>query len=134
MLRPRSQQGSALIGALFLIIVVAALGAFALNLQDNQRQEGLLQLTQHRVELAAQSGMEFWRFQLASGAACNEDEDPNLGSYPGLLEIQVETVECREFASIAGIMTVFEVEVTASHGNYGDPEFVRHTVRRTIRR
>ena len=128
------QRGSALIGALFLIVVVAALGAFAINLQSNQRQEQLLDLTQHRVELAAQSGMEAWRHWLANSAACPTSPSPiSLGNHRGLSDITVRTLTCTQIANVAD-MTVFEVEVEATHGNYGDPDFVRRTVHRTIRR
>lgn len=129
------QRGSALVAALFLIVVVGALGAFAINLQANQNQEALLDLTQHRVELAAQSAMESWRFRLANGAACSTTHHPNLGSQLGLSDIQVTTRECTPIANVAD-MSVFwvVVEATTANRNYGDPEFVRRTVRRTIRR
>jgi MSHA biogenesis protein MshP len=131
-LKQTHQRGSALIGALFLIVVVAALGAFAINLQSNQRQEELLELTQHRVELAAQSAMESRRFQLANGAACSTSP-VNLGNQLGLSGISVFIRECRQLANVAN-MSVFEVVIEATYSNYGDPEFVRRTLRRTIRR
>jgi hypothetical protein len=126
------EHGSALVGVLFLIVVVGALGAFAVDLQTNQRQEEVLELTQHRVELAAQSAMESWRFRLANGAACSVTHYPNLGNQQGLADIQVSS-RCTQIANVAG-MSVFEVEIEATYRNFGDPEFVRRTVRRTIRR
>lgn len=125
------ERGSALIGALFLIIVVGALGAFAMNLQANQQQEQVLQLLQQRVEFAARSGIEYWAFQIGSGTPCNPGNGPDIGNEAGFAGISLITT-CTAIPTGAGSTTVHSIEVLASHGNFGDPDFVQRTLRRTI--
>jgi MSHA biogenesis protein MshP len=126
-----AQSGSALIGALFLIIVVSALGAFAINLQANQRQEGMLQLLQQRVEFAARSGIEYWIYQIENSAACSSGSGPEFGNQPEFAQIRLDTV-CSAILTGAGSTTVYSIEVQASYGNFGDPDFVRRSSQRTI--
>lgn len=131
----RHQQGTALIAALFLIVVVAALGVFAVRLQTDDQQIGTLQLLEYRARAAAHAGLEYASARLANagaGAQCSDVQTASpiyLGGHPGLSGFSV-TVQCDWVDIDAG--RVFEIEATGSHGVFGAPDFARRTLTRRV--
>ncbi len=128
------QQGVALIAALFLIVVVAALGAFAVRLHTDDQQIGTLQLLEYRANAAAHAGLEYAAARLVNagaGAQCSDVQTNAiyLGGHAGLSGFNV-TVRCDWVDISAG--RVFELEATGSHGVFGAPDFARKTLTRRI--
>jgi MSHA biogenesis protein MshP len=128
----RRQRGSALIAALFLIVVVAALGAFAMHLNAMQNQTATLQLLQARAAAAAHAGLEFWSQRVYSDPGnnlpCAATNVP-ISGFPGFDGFTV-TVDCIRIAN--GSSFVYEVTATAVHGAFGDPSFVRRQATRRL--
>lgn len=122
------QRGSALFAALFLLIVVGALGAYAVRLGVNEQHAVSLQLLQVRAEAAAASGLEF-ASNRALGDICPLGVTPvNLAASPELQPFAV-SVTCTRITS--GAQRVYELSATAVMGTYGSPDFVqRASVRR----
>jgi MSHA biogenesis protein MshP len=127
------QQGSALIAALFLIVVVAALGAFAVRLQANQRQVANLQLLEYRATAAAHAGLEYWSSRVASDAlvACPAPSPDrlDLNAHAGLRGFTVD-VSCTRIDS--GMGAVYEITADAWTSAYGSPDFVRRRLTRRV--
>lgn len=127
---PSKQRGSALIAALFLIVVLAALGVFAARIGADQQQTANLQLLQYRALAAANTGLEFW-----ANRAFNNPAIPcaatnlNLNGFSGLNGFIV-TVTCVRIVSAA--QAVYEVTAVASSGAYGSLDFVRRTLTRRM--
>ena len=119
----RTERGSALIAAMFLIVVVVALGVFAARLGANQQQVASLELAQFRAIAAANAGLEFWsnRINSNSNVAC--------GATPAF-DGHALAVVCILIASAAGI--VYDITCTASRGTYGTPDFVRRSATRRV--
>jgi MSHA biogenesis protein MshP len=127
----RRDRGSALLAAMFLIVVVATLGIFAVRLQANQQQVGTLQLLQYRANAAAHAGLEYWSTRIASdpGIACST-VSINFDSYPGLRDFTV-TAGC--VAINAGTGNVYIVTADARSGApFGSPDFVRRQLVRRV--
>ena len=130
----RKEQGSALVVALFLIVVVGALGVFAVRLQTDQTQSGNLQLLRYRAVAAAQSGLEYWSHQVATNNNIACPPSPflqlNFGSTTGLNGFSV-TVSCIRIVS--GTSAVYEVTADArNNANYGSADFVHRMLKRRI--
>jgi MSHA biogenesis protein MshP len=128
------ESGSALIAALFLIVVLASLGAFAVRLGTDQRQNTNVQLLQYRALAAANSGIEFWarRVNVTNAAvSCTAPLPPSL-TFTGVpaLDGFTVTLRCNRIAS--GGQAVYEVTATAISGNFGNPDFVSRRVSRRI--
>ena len=131
-MRPRTritrQRGSALFAALFLLIVVGMLGAYAVRLGVNEQHAVSLQLLQIRAEAAAASGLEF-----ASNRAlidiCALATPVNLAASPELAPFVVG-VSCTRISS--GAQRVYELSATAATGAYGSPDFVQRTLLRRV--
>lgn len=130
------ERGSALIAALFLVIVLAALGAFAVKLGTTQQQTANLQLLQNRALAAANAGLEYWAYRVANDAVkptCAAPAPPVLNpiANPGFGDFTV-TISCTRIASDAE--WVYEVTAEAiNSAAYGSPEFVRQEVSRRIK-
>lgn len=129
---PRKNKGSALVVALFLVVVVGALGAFAVRSQGDQTQQGNLQLIRYRAAAAAQSGLEYWSYQVAanSNVLCSAAPTLNFGSTTGLNGFSV-TISCVRI--VTGTNAVYEVTAVArNNASYGSADFVQRTLTRRI--
>ena len=130
---PDCQRGSALIAALFLIVVLAALGAFAVRIGSDQLQTANLQLLQYRALAAANSGLEFWAYRASTnpGTLCIPPPAPlNFANIRGL-DGFIVTVRCTRIV-VNGADVVYEVTADASSGVYGSPDFVRRRLTRRM--
>jgi MSHA biogenesis protein MshP len=116
------QDGSALLAALFLIVLVATLGVLAVRLQANQQQITSLQLLEHRADSAAFAGLEFWAARIAANPNVLCSPEPLLlSTEPGLRGFSVTTT-CTRVST--GVGNVYTVTSDASAGTYGSPSFI----------
>jgi MSHA biogenesis protein MshP len=67
----RKQRGFALVAALFVLVVLAALGAFAVRMNMTQQYDADLDLQHVRAEAALNAGIEFAPTRLLASAATN---------------------------------------------------------------
>jgi len=82
-----------LIGALFVLVVVAALGAFAVRINMTQQHDADLDLQQLRAEAGLNSGVEYAATRLlAPGANCGNLANLNVGGYAVTFNASLGTV------------------------------------------
>jgi MSHA biogenesis protein MshP len=127
------QGGFALVAALFLIVIVAALGAFAVRISGSQQQTVNLALLTSRALAAANSGIEFGAFQAISpfGSGC-ANATFNL-TEAGLSGFTVSITCSPSTHSEGGItISVYRIDATATLGTYGQPEYVSRHVYATF--
>lgn len=126
MRRPPSatrQSGSALLAAVFLIVVVAALGVFATRLVSSQSRIARLHLLQIRGEIAARTGIEYAANRVRTNSAnCNNSQF--------VVDGFTIAVTCTSIQSDTA--NVFELTSNASSGFYGQPEFVQRSETRRV--
>jgi MSHA biogenesis protein MshP len=126
-----SQGGGALIAAIFLIVVVATLGAFAIRTGMDQQYMASLSWMEARADAAAYSGLEFASDRLSGGAtACPSPIFLPPGS-PGMNGFSI-TLQCVDLS--AGANTVYQITATAVHGNFGNSDYVRRIRTRRVSR
>ena len=123
--RSTTARGFLLPSAIFLLVILSVLGAFILNVFTAQQLGMVLDVNGERAWQAANAGMEWARYKLASapgGPACPANTTWGGSGYslgfPGTSSLTGfhATVECRQVANtdVQGIPTwVFEVRVTA---------------------
>jgi MSHA biogenesis protein MshP len=125
----RRERGFALVGALFLLVVLAALGAFAIRINMTQRHASTLELQELRAQAALQAGLEYAASRLAPGGNCNRVR--NIPGLPGNFTVTF-TACVRQGPYIIDGNTVFIYtfqQVAATSGIYGTPEYVRREAR-----
>jgi hypothetical protein len=110
--------------ALFLIVVVASLAAFAVTVGANHRQEASHGLMQDRALSAARAGVEYasYRARLAPPCPANTIINLNEGALRGFRV----SVDCQESGVVPN--NVWRITSTATYGNYGAPGYVRREV------
>ena len=125
--RGGAQEGMALIAALFMIIVVATLGVFALRIGANQQQTANLELLNYRAAAAAASGLEYGSNRAFNGI-CAANPPLAVSNFTVTVVCNPPTVHV-----ITGVnYSVYYLSATAVQGVYGTPDFVQRTLTRRV--
>jgi MSHA biogenesis protein MshP len=121
----RRQGGFALIGAVFLLVVLAALGAFAVRINMTQQHDSDLELQQLRAEAALSSGIEYAAARLLASPANNCGNLAPLPNVAGGFQVTFPPPCTLVQYQVNGVpVNVYTVNVTSSRGAYGTPVFV----------
>jgi MSHA biogenesis protein MshP len=120
----REQCGFALIGALFVIVVLAALGAFAVRINMTQEHDAQLELQELRARAALDAGVEYAAARLLVSAANNCGTLANLNNFVGNFAVTFNGCVRTQYVVNGVTLNVYTVNVTSTHGVYGTPEFV----------
>lgn len=134
-------RGIALPTAIFIIVVLAALGAFTINLSGVQQTTTTQALTAARVSLAARSGLE-WAVHkaVAPGAAGGAGQPGTCNASTsfsptgnGLTGTSL-AVTCSYSTQSGGGATyhVYYLTSTASYGATGTPDYVERKIEATV--
>lgn len=132
------QRGVVLIAVLFLIVVLAGLGVFAIRLGTEQQQSVNLELLGARAQAAADSGIELGAYRALSAAACA----PLLPTITTVTVTLTEAalngftvrIDCRHSTHVVGAVTydVYRLNAFAQSGTYGTPAYVTRTATRIV--
>ena len=125
------QRGFSLIPALFLLVVLAALGAVAVRLSAVEHQTVVLAMQSSRAYAAAQAGVEWSAYQALVNSSCGSSTlaltEGGLGGF------DVDTT-CTSTTHTEGSATtsVYILEAFAHSGSYGTPDYVSRRIRATV--
>ena len=121
---PGYQRGFSLVSAIFLLVVIAALGAFALTLSTNQHQSDAMDVMGKRAYQAARAGIEYGVYEITLNHACPPLPtvtltDPYLSSFTVSLTCTVVT------ASDPNPLSVYTLTSTANNtATVGSTDYV----------
>jgi MSHA biogenesis protein MshP len=121
------QEGFALIGALCVLVVLAALGAFAVRATMTQQHSAVLELQELRAEAAVSTGVEYAAARLLTTTNCGSLT--NLNNVAGGFAVAFNNCVRTQYTVNLVNVFVYTVDVTAAQGVYGTPDFVSRTVR-----
>lgn len=146
-----SERGFSLISAIFLLVVIATLGAFSVSLVTTQQQSTALDALGGRAYQAARVGVEWSTFQITQTTAfatdCKNNEpntitpalQPTLpaGTQLSVFGVGVTCSAASHIDNIDGVTVtwVYELTSTASGVNGatpGSPDYVERKMRVTI--
>lgn len=127
----RSQGGAALIAAIFLIVVVASLSAFAIRTGMDQQHMSALSWLEVRADAAAYSGLEFASNRLSGGAITCPSPITLPPASPGMAGFSI-TLTCIDVSG--GANTVYQITATAVQGNFGSSDYVQRSRTRRVSR
>ncbi len=132
---PRLSHGFSLISAIFLLVVIAALGTFAVTLSTSQQQSAALDVMGARAYQAARAGIEWAAFgvsQTASGVQWTGcASPPSFGVLGGTLAPFTVAVTCTSASYTEGTTPIWIYNVTATAktvGNPGDIGYVERVI------
>jgi MSHA biogenesis protein MshP len=133
---PFRQRGFSLVTAIFLLVVLGAIGAYMLSISGVQRQTSVLSLQGVRAYHAARSGIEWASHRiLAQGDDCAAIIANGAFTFnaPGLNRFAV-TLTCSSSSHTEGPDTynIYQLGATATYGNFGDADYARRIITTSI--
>ena len=142
-LAPRSSKGFSLVSAIFLLVVIAALGTFAVTLSTTQQQSAALDVLGARAYQAARAGIEWGVYQVISNPAaiCSVGGTSNpvaMPAAPSTLAVFTVNVSCWGYVPVseaANTVTMYRLISTASGvagAAVGSPNYVERQMTVTI--
>ena len=125
-------RGFALVPALFLIVVLAALGAAAIRIGNGEQQTVTMALQQVRALAAARAGIEWGAYNALVNHSCAASTTLNL-SEAALVGFTVAiTCSSTSFTSNAVTRYAYVLVANSSSGTYGQPGYVHRVVSSTF--
>ncbi len=120
---PSLQRGFSLVAAIFLLVVLAGLGAYAVRLNTLQQQSVTAALRGAQAFEAARTGAAWGASRSVSANAC---AGGTLNLTEGAAAGFRVSVQCSASAHLEGTATVnvFVLNVRAEAGTYGGPDYV----------
>lgn len=107
----RAAKGFAIVTAIFILVVLAVLGAFMVNVSTNQHVGSALDVQGVRAYQAARAGIEWGLFQQIRNNNCAAAT--NLALAAPSLNVFTVTVTCIATVDANGGPTVFSITSTA---------------------
>ncbi|HVS25964.1 MAG TPA: hypothetical protein VHE58_01435 [Burkholderiales bacterium] len=136
-------SGFSLVTAIFLLVILASLGAFILTIAGVQQTSSALDVQGSRAYQAARSGIEWGTYQVlintggAFAAACNPGPTTQtLTGMGGTLSGFTTTVDCSTTTQNEGGVTVliFQITSTAAQGTVATLDRVERQLQATLSR
>jgi MSHA biogenesis protein MshP len=129
------QSGFSLVTAIFLLVVIAALGTFAVTLSTTQQQSAALDVLGSRAFQASRAGIEWGAYQVLQNGSCVATS-PAL-TLPGTLSGFNVIVNCtpspgNPFDEAGTPVNMFQLISTAKQGAAGTPDYVERQISVTI--
>lgn len=126
------QRGFSLVTAIFLLVVLSALGVMMLTFFSAQQQSSALDVMGARAYQAARAGVEWGAFQALQSSNCTPSSTLALG---GTLAPFSVTVACQAsaYSEAAATVTVYSLTSTAKYGGTpGKADYVERVIDATF--
>lgn len=127
------QLGFSLISAIFLLVVIAALGTFAVTISTTQQQSAALDVLGARAYQASRAGIEWGAYQVLRNGGCPASPTV-LAALPNTLanfRVQVDCLSTAAYEANATV-TMYQLISTATQGTSPAPDYVERQMSVTI--
>jgi MSHA biogenesis protein MshP len=127
----KPQQGFSLVSAIFLLVVLAGLGVYAVRINTLQQQTVTAGLRAAQAFHAARTGVAWGAYRALNAGACAA---ATLNLTEGATAGFRVSVQCSLSTHTEGTATVrvFVFDVRAEAGTYGGPDYVSRRVQTKI--
>lgn len=137
------QHGFSLVSAIFLLVVIAALGVFAVTLSTTQQQSAALDVLGARAYQASRAGIEWGAYQALPNSAVPGGFAANcrvgatsqvVAPLPNTLSGFNVNVQCASTAhsEASATVTVYQLTSTATQGTAATPNYIERQMQVTI--
>lgn len=125
-------RGFAAVAAIFLVVVLAALGAFMVTFSNTQQLTAAQDLQGSRAYWAARAGLE-WGISNSGTAAAAAAVDCSAAPTTLTVEGFTVAVNCPRTAYVDGDnLNIFQITAVASMGSPGAPGYIERSVSGSI--
>jgi MSHA biogenesis protein MshP len=127
----RTQRGFSLVAAVFLLVVLAGLGVYAVRINTLQQQTVTAGLRAAQAFQAARTGVAWGAYRALNAGVCASS---TLNLTEGATAGFKVAVQCTQRTHTEGASTVrvFVFDVRAEAGTYGGPDYVSRRVQTKI--
>jgi MSHA biogenesis protein MshP len=128
------QRGFSLISAIFLLVVIAALGTFAVTLFTTQQQSAAMDVLGARAYQASKAGIEWGAYQVLKNGGCPASPTV-LSALPNTLANFSVQVDCLStpVSEASATITIYQLTSTATQGTtVGTPDYIQRQMSVTI--
>ena len=111
-MKPIAQRGIAIVSAIFILLVLAVLGAFVINITTTQHMSSAQDLLSARAYQAARAGIEWGEYQVTINGSCVASTTLTMPATATTLTAFKVTVLCPTPITV-GSQTVYRITATA---------------------
>jgi len=129
------QRGFALVSAIFLLVVIAALGLFAVTVSTTQQQGSAMDVLGSRAYQSAKAGIEWSIYQITKGGAtCATLVQPTMpaGTQLSVFAVAVVCSSTGPYTDGAATFSVYQLTSTATTGVVGSSGYFERQLQVTI--
>lgn len=133
------QKGFSLVTAIFLLVVLASLMGYMVNLRIVQQSTIVMSAQGASAFQAARAGLEYGIFQALNNATCNAGNTLTFTSADLSLSPFIVDLSCSLSTHVEGVrqVNVYELSANASRGNYilgadVNPDYVSRLIKVTL--
>jgi MSHA biogenesis protein MshP len=129
------ERGFSLVTAIFLLVVIAALGTFAVTLSTTQQQSAALDVMGSRAYQASRAGIEWGAYQVLQNGGCPAATQV-LATMPNTLANFTVTVSCSSsaYSEASATVTMYQLTSIATQGTPATLNYVERQMSATIAR
>ena len=130
----QAQRGFAIVAAIFLLVVLSALGAFMLTFSTVQHITSAQDVQGTRAYQAARTGIEWGAYQVLISSSCPLSTSLMAGGTQAGFSI---VVQCNSFPSTTeggNTVNMYQIISTASQGTVSSATYVERQLQATIGR
>ena len=123
----RWQQGFAAISAIFLIVLLAALGAFMVTFSNTEQLTSAQDIQGARAYWAARAGLQ-WAVSTAKSTAACPTSPSSFAVNTGATFNLTVTCSTNSYSEGASTITVFSLNAVATQGSLGSAGYVERSL------
>ena len=128
-----TQRGFAIVAAIFLVVVLAALGAFMLTFSTVQHITSAQDVQGTRAYQAARTGIEWGAYQVLINSSCPAPTSLTPGGTQAGFSV---AVQCNSsfgpYSEGGNTVNMYQITSTASQGTLGSATYVERQLQATI--
>jgi MSHA biogenesis protein MshP len=139
MIKMAHHSGFSLVTALFLIVVLASLVGYMINLRGVQQSTVVMAVQGARALQAARTGLEYGIYRALIAGSCNASDTVSFTAAEPALQPFNVALTCVQSAHVEDATTInfYELTATASNGgyamgSYANPDYVSRRLRVTL--
>ena len=131
------QRGFSLISAIFLLVILTALGVFMLSMSTMQQTTSTQDMQGSKAYQAAKTGIEWGAYQILTPAALFACPGPTVlpalsGALAGFTVTVVCTSGASDFVEGGNTVRVYQLTSTATFGIFPNPNFISRSMTASI--
>ncbi len=129
----QAQRGFAIVAAIFLLVVLSALGAFMLTFSTVQHITSAQDVQGTRAYQAARTGIEWGAYQvLINSKNCPSSTSLTAGGTQAGFNITVQCSSFGPYTEGGNTVNMYQIISTASQGTVGSATYVERQLQATI--